>query len=50
MCQSATRPGGGDEADATTAVGAEVAVPLPAMLLALTVTSILSPTSVEVSV
>src|SRR5439155_17382817 len=50
MCQSATRPGGGAEPGTTTAVGAEEAVALPAMLLAVTVTSIVLPTSVEVSV
>ena len=47
MCQSATSTA---RDDVTTAVGAELAVALPAMLLAVTATSIVLPTSVEVSV
>jgi hypothetical protein len=48
MCQSATSPAG--TGDTTTAVGAEETVALPTMLLAVTATSILLPTSVEASV
>ena len=49
MCQSATRAGGRD-AGTTTAVGGEEAVALPPMLLAVTDTSTLLPTSAAVSV
>jgi len=48
MCQRATSPGSG--ADMTAAVGAEEAMALPAMLLAVTVNLRVLPTSVEVDV